>query len=372
LNVADRGGGGGGGARSVISAAGELASPRVAGLPSLIGFTVVLVSLLTLVFPTGSEYAELTTVTKPDAYSVAYLEVLTRANPQEQELRLVYARQLGMLGRYDDAIQAIAPVQNTRPVGLAAKSLRLDLQLARARSISENDPARRDLAFVEVLRLLHEQADLQQTPQRNEALASLALELNDPKLAAQLYLKLAAQRPTEGARFHALAARWLRAGGDNLQAANSYQTACSLAKDPAEARDHALSAIQSIEADNKPVVAADLAAKYANEMPKDATILAEATRLATACGRLEAARTFGRKHLALVPNDDVAMRAQVTRELGMADPKAAMILLNKLVAHHPDDYDLRVLRVRTAEWAGDLDTAERDLIWLVAHTRKKV
>jgi len=55
--------------------------------------------------PTGKEYADLTSVTTPDRYSIAYLDVLTRANPEEIELRLVYVKQLGpplVLARVQD------------------------------------------------------------------------------------------------------------------------------------------------------------------------------------------------------------------------------------------------------------------------------
>src|SRR6185369_14055789 len=107
------------------------------------------------------EYAELTAVSKPDAYSIAYLEVLTRANPEEAELRLVYARQLGMLGRYDQAITALTPAlaKRRRPDLL---NLQMDLFLARARSIPEGNPRRRS-ELAEVHRQLGELATLDQS-----------------------------------------------------------------------------------------------------------------------------------------------------------------------------------------------------------------
>jgi len=64
------------------------------------------------------------------------------------------------------------------------------------------------------------------------------------------------------------------------------------------------------------------------------------------------------------------MRAQAERELGAGDAKSSLQLLNKLVARHPDEYALHYQRARVSEWAGDLATAERDLLWLVAHRKE--
>jgi len=345
-------------------------APRLAGLPLLFVSGVVLVALLAVVFPTGREYAAFTSETKPDAYSLAYLEVLTRANPRQLDLRLVYAKQLATLGRYDEALAAATPVLSDPRLGLDAKNLRLDVSLARARAIAERDP-RRAAAFVDV----HAQVRALLAPalgsERREDLAKLALELDDPWLAADFYLALANTGGVARPRHLANAERWLRASGDNARAAQQYRLAHDAAKTPHEAVDYALLAVASLESGNRVHEAADLAAEYARLHAAHVRVLATATRLATACARPAAARELGRRWLALAPDDEQASRDQVGRELGAADPKAALQLLNRLLARHPDDYNLHYQRARVAEWAGDLDTTERDLLWLVSHTKER-
>lgn len=344
-------------------------TPRLAGLPLLVSFTVVLVTLLALVFPTGSEYAAFTSETKPDAYSIAYLEVLTRANPKELELRLVYARQLAALGRHEEAFTAIQPVLTDTRLALDAKQFALDVGLARARGIPDGNP-RRAAAFADVHARLVDLLALPRTLARGEELAKLALELDDPRLASDYYLELAAQQPGGRARHLANAAKWLRASGDNVGASTHYRSAHDSATAPAEAIDAAVLAIASLESANKPAAAADLAAEILLAHPRDPRLLAVATRLATANSRAAVARDLGRRLLALDPEDEAVMRDQAHRELAATDAKSSLHLLTKLVARHPDEYGLRYQRARVAEWAGDLDTAERDLLWLVAHRRE--
>lgn len=352
-----------------LTAVAALPAPRLAGLPVLAAFTLVLVALLSLVFPTGSEYAAFTSETKPDAYSIAYLETLTRANPKELELRLVYARQLAALGRFDAAFTVLAPVLEDRRLGAEAKQFGLDVALARARAFPEGEP-RRAAAFADVHAQLRVLLSLPRSAARGEELAKLALELDDPRLASEFFDDLAVHHPEGRPRYLASAGRWLRAAGDNKLAAAHYRSAHDSTASPDEAIEYAVLAVASLEADNRPNDAAELAAEYAGRHPAEPRVLALATRLATACSRAAAARALGRRWLALAPDDETVMRAQAERELGASDAKASLQLLNKLVARHPDEYALHYQRARVSEWAGDLATAERDLFWLIAHRKE--
>jgi polysaccharide biosynthesis protein PelB len=344
--------------------AGE-ATPRLAGWPMLTAFSFVLVSLLALVFPTGSEYAALTSETKPDAYSIAYLEVLTRANPNELELRIVYAKQLAALGRFDDALAALERVIRDPRLGADARQLAFDFRLARARAIPEGDP-RRNERFREVHALLGELVAIPRTIPRSLALAELALSLDDPKLAVVFYDDLASRDSAHRAEHLATAGRWLVAAGDNVSAAARYRAAHD-ATAGANQMEYAALAVSAIEASDDVRAAADLADAFVAAHPSDPKMLALAARLATACGRAAAARALGRRLLATRPDDETFLRDQTQRELAVTDVHAALELLNRLVARHPNEYALRLQRARVAEWARDLDTAEKDLLWLVAH-----
>src|SRR5262249_50654065 len=145
-------------------------------------------------------------------------------------------------------------------------NLQMDLYLARARSIPEGNP-RRKAELAEVHGQLRELATLDQSIERNESLAVLALELNDPRLGAQLYAKIAAQRSADAARYFALAAKWSRAAGDNVLASRYYDAASLRAPTPNEARADAIEAIHALEAADDVPASADLAARYASMFP---------------------------------------------------------------------------------------------------------
>jgi len=347
---------------------------RLAGTPGLIGFAAVLTAMLALVFPTGKEYADLTSVTRPDRYSIAYLDVLTRANPEEIELRLVYVKQLGMLGRFSKAIALLEPVLADPRYEAMAKEMRFDLRLAQARSIPEEDVMRKEtFAIVEgdleaLLRFPHD------SPRMRE-FVKVALELERPRLASEFLLRLAAQTEESGRpAILAEAARWQRASGDGRQASESYDRAAALATDPMVGRAYALASVTALEAENAVPEAADRAAAYAAKYPNDAELLMRATTLATACSR-PAAVELGRRVLSLTPEDQVSdafLRQQAKRELGDSDPRAALKLVKRLVARHPNDIDLRETEAYVAEWAGELRLALLDWLFVMKHGRTAV
>ncbi len=344
---------------------------RLAGTPGLIGFAVVLTAMLALVFPTGKEYADLTSVTTPDKYSIAYLDVLTRANPEEIELRLVYVKQLGLLGRFSKAIALLEPALLDPRYEAMAKDMRFDLRLAQARSIPEDDPMRKR-TFAVVTSDLEALLPFPHDAARMRALAKVALELEKPRLASEFLLRLADQSE-ESARpaIIAEAARWLRASGDGRRAAENYDRAAALSTDPTVGRAYGLASIAALEAEDAVPEAADRALEYANRYPNDTELLMRATALATACSR-HVAVDLGRRVLALSPEDQISdafLREQAKRELGMSDPQSALKLVKRLVARHPNDIDLREAEAYLAEWAGDLRLALRDWLFVMQHGR---
>src|SRR4051794_36167913 len=167
--------------------------------------------VMTVVCPTGREYAALSDKQRADAYSIAYLTVLTRADPRDTNLRIVFVRQLAQLGRWDEALQALGDSVETR-------ALRLELLLAKARAIPRDDPGR-DHAFGVVHAELTAHAEAFPKTQAR-SLAALALELEDPLLAATFYVSAAeADVPPGRAASFADAGRWFIAGGDGVRAA---------------------------------------------------------------------------------------------------------------------------------------------------------
>jgi tetratricopeptide (TPR) repeat protein len=341
---------------------------RLAPAPLLVGFAFSLGCILAAVFPTRRQYAELADDHAPDAYSIAYLRVLTRANPNDEHLRLLYVRHLTQLGRYDEALEALAPSSeargDTRQSSLEREDLALDLLLARARAIPEGDP-RRTEAFEGVAARLEELRARPQPVPRLRSLARLALELERPALAADYYEQAAERVPTEAAALLVEAGRARLEAGDTAGAAKVYREAVDRETDSPRAREAALLAIAAIEAGDDVRAAADLAGTYLERWPEDRELLERATDLSSRCLRAGAARDYGRRVLALDPDSEAALERQSRLELAAGEPRAALPPLKKLVLLHPRDERLRRTRARVAEWAGCPEVALEDWLWLL-------
>jgi hypothetical protein len=333
----------------------------------LLGLAFMMGVVLTVVFPSGREFAELTGKQRVDAYSLAYLTVLTRAKRDDPNLRLVQARQLGEIGRWDEALAALEGVTFDRATADAASSLRLELILARARALPSGS-IERATAFESVRQEIHHASRRTWPAPRAYELGRLALELEEPALGARYFAAAGASETEPSARAAALAeaGRWLRAAGDERAASESFRGAAETTNELAEKLQYTLAAADALEAMARPCEAADLVRPYALGSD-DVELVVRAAALSTSCGNARDAQLLGRRVLQLAPDDEAHVRAQVTRELGAGDPRSALALLKKLVKQHPGDSALRLMTARVAEWSGDPQSALEQWMFLVAH-----
>ena len=338
-----------------------------AGAPTLLGLAFVMGVVLTVVFPSGREFAELTGKQRVDAYSLAYLRVLTRAKRDDPNLRIVQARQLGEIGHWNEALEALEGVTFDRATSDAAGSLRLALILSRARALPEGS-SERSAAFEAVRRELHEASGRAWPAPRAHELGRLALELEEPALGARYFIAASAVEADPSARGAALAeaGRWLRAAGDERAASEAFLRAAETTTDDAQKLRYVLAGADALEALARPCEAADLVRAHA-AASHDVALVVRAAALSTSCGNARDAQMLGRHVLELVPDEETHVRAQVRRELGAGDPRSALVLLERLVKQHPRDRELRLMTARVAEWSGAPQTALEQWMFLVAN-----
>ncbi len=331
----------------------------------LVGVAFALGALLAAVLPTAREYQRDTDGLSADAYSLAYLGVLSRATPRDEHTRLALARRLMALGQYDAALLAVQPGADRANGSGLTENLRLDILLARARGIPEGAAARIE-AFDAVGRQLLIVRAVPQTAARLRELAAIALELQNPRLGAEFFVEAARIAPRgEQARLFAAAGRWMRASGDGARAVECYREAEGLEADRQSARDFAVSALDALEAEDRVTEAANLAVSFVNKYDDDAVILERAATLAAYANRVVVAREFGRRLLRLSPDNEELIKKQVRLELAAGDPRSALPLVTRLVARHSTDVRWREVEARVAEWAGSPALALSDWLWLI-------
>lgn len=336
----------------------------------LVGVAFALGSLLAAVLPTRRDFARAVDRGADDR-SLPYLRVLTRASPADEDLARLYVRHLSAVGEFDAGLAALEGAGGPEPATRAARdpeteNLRLDLLLARARAMPVGTPERAE-AFAAVGAELEELRRLPQPAERLKALASLALELERPRFAAELLLDLeAVTAPPDRAAVLGDAGRWMRAAGDPARAAACYRQAQAEERDGKRAREYARAAVASLEAGNDVGAAADLASTYADQYP-EVDWLELAARLAAAANRGAAARDLGRRIVALRPDDEARLEAQLRRELAVGDARGGLPLVRKLLALQPEAVRWHLLEARIAEWSGEPQQALADWLWLLDH-----
>lgn len=343
---------------------GPRESARRAAFPAarmLVGLAFVMGAVIAVVFPSGREFAEITGKSRVDAYSIAYLTVLTRAQPEDRHLRIAHARQLAKIGRWDEALAALGPA-----IGEDPSVLRLGIMLERARAMPIGAPVRAS-AFDEVHRELGALGQRPWAPARARELGRLSLELEDPALAARYFLAAAAAETDRSLRVESLAeaARWLRAAGDERRASDCSREAARMTENVEERGRHLVAAADALEAHGLPCDAAAVLAPFARSSDRVA-LVARAVALESACGDVYEAKDLGRRLLKLAPEDEAHRRAQIARELGAGDPGGALVLLKALVRAHPNDAELRQATAQVAEWSGEPQTALDQWLFLVA------
>jgi tetratricopeptide (TPR) repeat protein len=333
---------------------------RLAGGPMLVGIGLAFGALLAAVLPTRGEFAR--SLDRPsDARSIPYLRALTRASGDES-IKLLYVRRLQSLGRFDAALQALGP-ETEGAVDAPTDNLRFDLLLAQARAEPGGSESRAR-AFAAVAVALATLRSVPETAPRLRELSSVALEVEEPHLAAE-YLQAVASLtpPAERAPTLVEAGRWFRASHDETRAVDCYEQAADEAPDSTTACAYAGFAIDALEAQERVDAAAELAATYAERCPEDDALLERATVLAGAANHPTEARDLGRR-LIERRADDGDLQGQVRRELAAEDPRGALAIVARLVARHPDDAHLRQVEARVAEWAGNPALALGDWLWL--------
>ena len=140
-------------------------------LPALMLMGALIALALYLLFPRQSVFENPDYLNRPDGLSIAYLEVLLRADSDNQVLRLNLASALGANGQLDRAAATLKPLLTEDPVMEQALEAYLELQAQRMFAAPEGPArqARQDELFIAAQTLLRQPYEPERT-----------LELLDP------------------------------------------------------------------------------------------------------------------------------------------------------------------------------------------------
>jgi hypothetical protein len=330
----------------------------------LAGVTFAMGALLTLVFPSARDFDRSTAALPVGAYSTAYLEVLVKANPRNWTARLAFVRQLQGRGDFARALSELDVVPRTDETRAELEALALDIAWAAVKALPITAPTRPQ-TVANVVRRLESLAREPVSPARAEVYADIALQVERPLLAAELYRRVGdATEGEQRARALAVAGRWAFSGGDPGRAAALYDGASRATARPDDQATWARQSVVAAEASGDATAAADRALGFVAMRPDDLGLMSEAARLALAAQRPLVARDLGRQLLRAAPSDVAERERQALRELAAGDPGAAWPLIEEAVHRHPTSAAWREREADTAEWTARPQIALRDWLWL--------
>ena len=214
---------------------------------SIFLFTLVLCVVLAALFQHRDRLTQLFTTSESDSLSVAYLRALAKMQPHDTDLHLHLARQLGEMALWDAAYETLDPMLgDTGTAHWPGQRLLLEIKQRQLYSLAGTSAHHATLK-TDIEERLAAIAQNDIPGDQLEALASLALAVSRPDIAAPLFARLAdADRQRRGDWF-AQAGQWYLAANDPLAAARVYRQASLFATAQDTARDYSLAALQAFQ-----------------------------------------------------------------------------------------------------------------------------
>ncbi|TFY91922.1 biofilm formation protein PelB [Pseudomonas nabeulensis] len=289
---------------------------------------------------------------EPDAVSANYAELLLTAHPDDDRLRLQLVDLLIRLGDYTKAREHVDAWPKPQPEIQAYYRLELDALVAANGS---------DLITQQALVERLESFDHRKLPVAQlQSLAKLALNLQAPAFAASVFEEIAGRDPAQRTEALKSAAQWYLAGEQQARAAQIYLQLKADAKEPAEQREYAELAFNSLLSAGRDDQAAQV---LADELPRltnaksDVAWLEKGVDVAVATKQFELAQRVLQQWHDLEPDNRKILVKEFHVRLAINDLAGAWETGQELVVDYPDDTELLEQMAKLGEWRGDNQAA---------------
>ncbi|WDH20030.1 tetratricopeptide repeat protein [Pseudomonas chlororaphis] len=292
------------------------------------------------------------TLGPPDEVSASYAEVLLAAHPENNELRTQLLDLLIQLGDYPRAEKHLGQWPQADPALKSYYRLQLDA-LALTNST--------DSAALQALAERFKAFDYKTLPSPQlERLATLALSVQAPGLAADAYAELARRDPGQREHWLPEAAKWYQASEQPGRAADLYVQLLDASQTPEARRQFLQEAFNTLVAADRGAQAAELLARELAAQPDaqfDAALLDRGVDVAVAHKRPDLAESFFIAWRKLQPDNPEILAKEFRQRLAFGDLKGAHAAGSQLLEQHPEDPLLLEQMAHLAEWRGDSASA---------------
>ena len=164
--------------------------PSFFSIPALIILAMLLGIALYVLYPRQSLFSSSSNLNNPDALSLAYMEVLVRANPGDDSLRINLARMQASVGRTATARATLWPMLQQETVPASAQAVDIDLRIRElaASETEEERTTQRDALIASLYQVIRQPYP----PEQKIALITPALSWLPPNQAAAILAPLVA------------------------------------------------------------------------------------------------------------------------------------------------------------------------------------
>jgi hypothetical protein len=323
----------------------------------------VVAVLLFWLFP-GRDFEDPRHLAKPDHLSIAYLNMLLRAHPEDADARLLLTQQHMALGHVEEARDALAPLRGrTDEAGSKAEVLALKLDRSRLAAMVIGEPGRDELQE-EVRRVAHKLIPRTTQPDDLADLADFVLALGEPEVAARAYLRLSELDRKRRIGWLEKAARWTEGSGQPSAAARLYAQAALSTEDEALGARLGREALRALRASNEGRAAIALAKPIVDRYPRNQALLEQAIQMAVASRDLGAARRWAEQRVQAAGSTDEALREQADILMKAGAPEEALRVAKVMLGRSPGNPQLRKQVGQLARWSGQPELALEQYAWL--------
>ena len=300
--------------------------------------------------PDGRQLAMLAEHDQHNSLATAYLQLLSRAAPNDPGLRILSSRNLARAGRWDDARAALAPsLDQPGDTGMQAAIELIEIDWLHLQSLASTDPLR-DQAGKHLAAAIEKLASARLAPDAAARFSHICSALPAARFRACLSPQAVARATGVDAR--AQAARGLLADGQVRAAALVYrEIATTSGLDRAMAREYTMRALDTFVAADDGQGALEFAAALLPQYQGDGAFILRVTEIALGQRDLALVRELGRSWLAQAPRDPQRIDRLLAAELATGNLEPALSLARRLVEAAPSAQN-RMRLARVAEWNG--------------------
>ncbi|GGD05879.1 tetratricopeptide repeat protein [Halopseudomonas salina] len=285
---------------------------------------------------------------RADDVSASYAEVLLASRPEDDELRLDLVQLLVDLGQYSRARRHLLGWENPDVGQMEYYRLKIDALSA----LHGQDPSRLEPARAQLMAYDHRQLSVEQA----RHWADLALRMEMPWLAADVYHSLALRVPEEHLPYLKRAARWYLASNQSGKAAMVYLDILAASEEVEDRRYYLRRAYDALLAVGAGDQASRLLVRERAELTDteaDAAWLKQGVQMAVGSQRMDLAAILVARWRELQPYSAEPVDAQFRLELAQGNLREAWETGDLLLALRPEDPDLLRQMAQLGEWLGN-------------------